>query len=928
MTTINRRRLGVILYVLCLGGLLFTGFLAVFGQRWLHRGIVYGPPPAISLAGAYPFGVNVTLEQYSPSQRTQILSRLDDDGFRWVRQVLLWDQVEPRPGEYVWSPWDQIIEDVADHHLKLILVIDRTPAWARTAPDADPRALPARPEDLAGFVGAVAERYAGQVAALEIWREPNLQPYRQAGEPWAGGPDPTLYVAHLRAAYQSAKAANPTLIVLNAGLAPTTENSSRAMSDVDFLEAMYDAGAAPYFDALAARPLGFWSGPEDRRVDARVLNFSRILLWREIMLRYGDAGKAVWVVGFGWNALPADWSGLPSPWGTDDPAKQARRTVEAVRRAQAEWPWMGPMLALHLDPDAPPDDPIQGFALLDDQLSPRPAYLALRDLIAEHTVGVGRYPADAWFAGTDWRPVDDATVRRMPDGDIIVSRPVPFGRFYLAIGLLLAAAGLVAWRLDRLIRLPRWELTFALTTTIFLLSPWLSLTLVSILGLFILFTFRLDLGLATIVLFIPFFHFPKSLGSHPMSILELLTWLAIAAWLTRQLPRFIHAIRSTQYAIRSTQYASRLASYVSRLTSCVSRLTSLDHAVIFLLLVSLLSPFVAANKGVAIHELRVVVIDSSLFYFLVRSLGLSRTRRRPESIEGMWRLVDALVLAGLIVALYGFYQYIFSGDVIVAEGVRRMRGVYPSPNNLSLFLGRIVPPAGVVAIWGPARWRRVFYAVAGLVITGALFLTFSRAAWLVGLPAAALFVGLVRGRRALTAAVATVLALTLSVLPFAGTARIGSLFELSPGSSTYRRLELWQSAVHIIRDHPIFGVGLDNFLYQYREKYVLAGARDDPSLSHPHNLILDFWTRLGVLGVAALVWLVVAFFRTAWQLYQRLDEDGRVLALALMASMVYALAHGLLDNSYFLVDLAYLFMLVMGVISRLELGRLGNEQRN
>jgi len=92
-----------------------------------------------------------------------------------------------------------------------------------------------------------------------------------------------------------------------------------------------------------------------------------------------------------------------------------------------------------------------------------------------------------------------------------------------------------------------------------------------------------------------------------------------------------------------------------------------------------------------------------------------------------------------------------------------------------------------------------------------------------------------------------------------------------------------------------------------------------PSLSHPHNLILDFWTRLGIFGVVALVWLVVAFFGTAWRLYQRLDGDGRVLVLGLMASVVYALAHGLLDNSYFLVDLAYALMLVMGVASRLEL---------
>jgi O-antigen ligase len=122
----------------------------------------------------------------------------------------------------------------------------------------------------------------------------------------------------------------------------------------------------------------------------------------------------------------------------------------------------------------------------------------------------------------------------------------------------------------------------------------------------------------------------------------------------------------------------------------------------------------------------------------------------------------------------------------------------------------------------------------------------------------------------------------------------------------------------MIRDHPIFGVGLDNFLYAYRETYILAGAQDDPNLSHPHNLILDFWARLGILGVVALAWLLIAFFRTSRRLYRQLDEAGRVLVLALTVSMVYTLVHGLLDNSYFLVDLAYVFMLTLGIMSSLD----------
>ena len=52
----------------------------------------------------------------------------------------------------------------------------------------------------------------------------------------------------------------------------------------------------------------------------------------------------------------------------------------------------------------------------------------------------------------------------------------------------------------------------------------------------------------------------------------------------------------------------------------------------------------------------------------------------------------------------------------------------------------------------------------------------------------------------------------------------------------------------MIADRPITGVGLDNFLYSYRGKYISPDAWQDPNISHAHNLILDFSSRLGLPG--------------------------------------------------------------------------------
>ena len=128
----------------------------------------------------------------------------------------------------------------------------------------------------------------------------------------------------------------------------------------------------------------------------------------------------------------------------------------------------------------------------------------------------------------------------------------------------------------------------------------------------------------------------------------------------------------------------------------------------------------------------------------------------------------------------------------------------------------------------------------------------------------------------------------------------------------------------MIRDHPLTGVGLDNFLYYYQE-YILSEAAAEPNLSHPHNLVLDFWTRLGLGGLAALSWVLASFFRRGLALWKRLPQgDERAMALGLMASVVNMVAHGMVDNSYFVIELAFIFALTTGWIQRLAANKEGN----
>ena len=137
-----------------------------------------------------------------------------------------------------------------------------------------------------------------------------------------------------------------------------------------------------------------------------------------------------------------------------------------------------------------------------------------------------------------------------------------------------------------------------------------------------------------------------------------------------------------------------------------------------------------------------------------------------------------------------------------------------------------------------------------------------------------------------------------------------SLLDLNKGG-TFFRLELWYSSLNMLREHPWFGVGPGNFLEAYRTRYVLHSAWQEFNLEHPHNIYLDHWTRLGVLGVIAGAALQIAFWRLV---YHRPRYDA--LTLGLVGGMAALLAHGLVDNTLFFPDLALALFLTLALVQR------------
>ncbi|HID62325.1 MAG TPA: hypothetical protein EYP49_06245 [Anaerolineae bacterium] len=300
----------------------------------------------------------------------EMLRLASEGGFDAVVQVFSWLEIEPTHEEWHWEYPDFVVRAAEYYGLDLIVRLDGPPDWA-VGKAGDPSASlgTSLSYDYAAFASNVAQRYRGQVKGYIVWNEPNL------AREWSGRPpDPVAYTELLRQAYEAIKAADPEATVVSAGLAPTNHQDAEAMDDRAFLEAMYQAGAKAYFDALGAHPYGFAYPPNDPRGAHDGLNLARLLDLRDIMEAHDDGDKPVWVTELGWTtAGVGEDSRL-----TVTPQQQADYLTGAWRRARREWPWLQMFTVWNLSQGLPPTDEMAGYSLLDESGQPKPAYHALR----------------------------------------------------------------------------------------------------------------------------------------------------------------------------------------------------------------------------------------------------------------------------------------------------------------------------------------------------------------------------------------------------------------------------------------------------------------------------------------------------------------------------------------------------------------------
>jgi hypothetical protein len=282
-------------------------------------------------------------------------------GFTWIKQQARWGDMQSAPDAVDWSCLDRVIPAAHAAGLKMLISVTTAPAYLRHF-FHNTIGPPDEFESLAYYLHALLTRYPHQIHALECWNEPNLS------AEWHGYIDPVQYGMLLSLCYSAARAIDPSILVISAGLAPTAHDSSWThIDDRWFLRRLFQYNGARYLDCMGAHANGPDGEGELPAVLARYANMgegNKPLCFTEFGYALPKAGRAP--EGFGW---------IMSHTAT----QQAQHLVAAMIAARASG--RVPLAILfNLNFEDGPNSPNTAYALMHDGFT-SPALSTIREYL-------------------------------------------------------------------------------------------------------------------------------------------------------------------------------------------------------------------------------------------------------------------------------------------------------------------------------------------------------------------------------------------------------------------------------------------------------------------------------------------------------------------------------------------------------------------
>ena len=229
------------------------------------------------------------------------------------------------------------------------------------------------------------------------------------------------------------------------------------------------------------------------------------------------------------------------------------------------------------------------------------------------------------------------------------------------------------------------------------------------------------------------------------------------------------------------------------------------------------------------------------------------------------RILWFLILTGLLSSVYGVMQFNNLDPAGFVSAYRPTIGFLGNPDFFSAFQGlALIASLGKVFSKDFSLLKRISLIIISVLLLISLYLAGAKQGFLVALIGVSTLVfftcwqkNKVIGKTIFGAGIGGLLLITI------GLANKGPLASIIYKSSLEARGYYWDAAWTMTKEHPIFGVGLDNFMFWYRRSRSIEATNWLPSqdTNAAHNIFLDFSSNAGIpfLVLNLILCVMVAF---------------------------------------------------------------------
>ena len=494
------------------------------------------------------------------------------------------------------------------------------------------------------------------------------------------------------------------------------------------------------------------------------------------------------------------------------------------------------------------------------------------------------------------------------------------------------------------------------------------LVFVFILLYFFLAKKRLDWAVMLLLAALPTYLIRFKVLGLPFTLLEAMVIISFAVWLIINRREFIANLRESKRIGLKAWYKNK------------SRRYPFDIEIVLLLIISFVAVGVVGFSNSAMGIWKAYFFEPVLVFILVlnvfkytKKTKIDNTTPYAKATEvknetngtrmtriNIEKILWPLTISALVISLLAIYQK-FTGHFIynelwAAEETRRVTSFFGYPNAVGLYLG---PLALVMTGWlfynvKIKNQNAKLFFIFITIICSLLSIYFARSEGaLIAVVAGLVAFGIMGGRKIRWATLAVALVVGLSILSYV------PVREYAVNKITLRdlsgeiRKQQWQETWQMMSISPrrfIFGSGLSNYqkaILPFHQEGIFFNKDNDPEFhrhvvwneeykkSHwqpveiymyPHNLLLNFWTELGLAGMLLFIWIIFKFMFIGvkiirnWKLeIGNLDTPNRYLIIGLICAMVVVIVHGMVDVPYFKNDLAVMFWVLIAMMSIINL---------